>query len=294
MKLATRRFPLMDYINLTKPFIIVMLLVTASGGMFVAAKGVPSWQTMLVVLLGGGMTAGGASAINHYLDRDIDARMERTHKRPLVRQTIPDIHAIILGIALNLVGFVLLYLGANLLSGLLAIGASLFYILVYTGWLKRSTTQNIVIGGAAGAMPPLIGVAAVTGGIDLSAFYLFAIIFFWTPPHFWALALILKEDYQAAGVPMLPVVHGEKATCWNILLYSLALFGIILLFFSGTPRGLIYLAAGVVLSVLFIQYAVKLLLNPSSISLARQVYKYSLLYLAALFGALMLDAVVPL
>lgn len=244
-------------------------------------------------MAGGALTAGGAGALNHYLDRDIDARMRRTHRRPLVRRSLPEKHAVILGLALNLAGFAVLYIGANLLSALLALGASLFYIVVYTGWLKRSTAQNIVIGGAAGAMPPLIGIAAVNGRIDLSALYLFTIVFFWTPPHFWSLSLILKEDYKRAHVPMLPVVHGEKITCWNILLYSLALLAVTILFFSSTPRGLIYLTASVMLGALFIWYAVRLLLKPSP-SKARQIYIYSLVYLAALFGAIMLDTVVLL
>ena len=282
-----------DYMALTKPPIVALLLLTALGGMFLSAQGLPPWEVVWVVLVGGGMTAAGANAINHYMDRDIDLIMPRTSKRPLPRGIIPPSNALLLGISLNIAGFALLALGANLLSALLALGASLFYILVYTGWLKRSTPQNIVIGGAAGAMPPLVAAAAVTGTIPLSAFYLFVIIFLWTPPHFWALALLLKDDYSLARIPMLPVVQGEKATCWNILLYTFALAAISLLFLTTGDVGLIYLLSAVTLSALFIYYALRLLRSPGR-AMALQTYKFSLLYLAALFLAVIVDSVVAL
>ncbi len=207
-----------DYLTLTKPPIIILLLITAVGGMFLAAEGIPSLQTLALVCVGGALGAGGANAINHCLDQDIDALMSRTSRRPVASNRIPPMSALAFGIALNIGAFFVLAYWVNLLSASLTLAATLFYVLVYTGWLKRNTPQNLVIGGAAGSIPPMVGWAAVTGGLDLSALYLFSIIFFWTPPHFWALALLIQKDYRAAGVPMLPVVVGEERTTQNILM----------------------------------------------------------------------------
>ncbi len=210
---------LRDYVALTKPRIIVLLLVTALGGMFLASQGAPEASLILLVLGGGALASGGANAMNHALERDIDGRMDRTRGRPVATGRIDANQALAFGIALNLLAFTLLSTMVNPLSAALTLSATLFYVLVYTKILKRTTPQNIVIGGAAGAIPPMVGWTAVTGQIDLPALYLFAIIFFWTPPHFWALSLILKDDYARAGVPMLPVVAGVDKTKTSILLY---------------------------------------------------------------------------
>ena len=284
------RSVLSDYVSLTKPRIMVMLLVTALGGMILAAEGIPSVGLVLTVLVGGALASGGASALNHWLDQDIDQKMSRTHGRPVASLRVPTGHAIAFGLVLTALAFLVLWLGANLLSGLLAMGGTVLYVLVYTQWLKRSTTQNIVIGGAAGAMPPLVGWAAVMGGLDVPAFYLFALIFFWTPPHFWALALLIRDDYAAAGVPMLPVVEGEATARRAILLYTLLLLPLTVLFFLVTSiLGLLYLGGGLLLGVGFVFYALRLLQRQERVFAAR-VYRYSLLYLALLFAVIMVDA----
>ena len=282
-----------DYATLAKPKIIILLLITALGGMFLAAQGVPPPGTALLVLFAGSLGAGGANAINHYLDSDIDARMNRTRQRPLPGHRIPSKHALWMGIGLNLVAFVVLALWVNLLSALLVLGATLFYVLVYTAWLKRTWTQNIVIGGAAGAVPPVVGWAAITGGLDLPALYLFAIIFFWTPPHFWALSLLLKNDYAKAGVPMLPVVAGERATAKAILMHSLILVAISLIFVTAQAVNLIYALSAAMLGAILLFYAARLLRDQTKRA-AKHLYLYSLLYLALLFTAVMVDSSVNL
>jgi len=245
---------------------------------------------LVSVLAGGALASGGASALNHFLDQDVDQRMERTRNRPVASLRVPPAHALAFGLALNALAFAILWAGANLLAALLALGGSIFYILVYTGWLKRSTTQNIVIGGAAGAVPPLVGWAAVTGGLDLPALYLFAIIFYWTPPHFWALALLIRQDYAAARIPMLPVVEGEEWTRWAILLYTLILGAITILLYGTTQSlGLLYLGGAVLLGGVFVAYAVQLLRQANQ-ALAARLYRYSLLYLALLFLVIMVDS----
>ncbi len=282
-----------DYATLAKPKIIILLLITALGGMFLAAQGVPPPGTALLVLFAGSLGAGGANAINHYLDSDIDARMNRTRQRPLPGHRIPSKHALWMGIGLNLVAFVVLALWVNLLSALLVLGATLFYVLVYTAWLKRTWTQNIVIGGAAGAVPPVVGWAAITGGLDLPALYLFAIIFFWTPPHFWALSLLLKNDYAKAGVPMLPVVAGERATAKAILMHSLILVAISLIFVTAQAVNLIYALSAAMLGAVLLFYAARLFRDQTKRA-AKHLYLYSLLYLALLFTAVMVDSSVNL
>ena len=198
-----------DFLALTKPKIISLLLVTAAGGMFLAEQGVPSLTLLALVWVGGALASGGANAVNHFLDRDIDRDMRRTQGRPVAGDRVAPRYALAFGVALNVISFALLAVLVNLLAAGLTIIASLFYVFVYTMWLKRTTPNNIVIGGAAGAIPPMVGWAAVTGSLDLPAVYLFAIIFFWTPPHFWALSLLIQTDYQRAGVPMLPVVSSR-------------------------------------------------------------------------------------
>lgn len=279
-----------DYVALTKPPIISLLLVTAIGGMFLAARGVPDLLTLLLVCVGGALGAGGANAINHYLDQDIDALMSRTAQRPVPGRRVRPLVALAFGIALNVAAFGVLFYWVNLLAASLTLAATLFYVLVYTGWLKRSTPQNIVIGGAAGSIPPVVGWVAVTGSFDLPALYLFAIIFFWTPPHFWALSLLIQRDYERAGVPMLPVVAGEQKTVENIFAYSLVLVALTLVFAATGAVGGVYLGAASVLGAVFAWAAWKLMRGHTR-QKARNLYLYSLLYLALLFGAMMADGV---
>ena len=280
-----------DLIALTKPPIIALLLVTALGAMFLAAGGAPPIGPTLAVLVGGSLGAGGANALNHYFDRDIDEVMQRTRRRPLPSHRVSPEDAFAFGVALVIAAFAVLALFANLLSGVLVLAAATFYVVVYTLWLKRTTTQNVVIGGAAGCVPPLVGWAAVTGDLSLPAYVLFAIVFFWTPAHFWALATLIRDDYERAGVPMLPVVYGERATGWAILLYAVATVALTLLLFVTRAAGGFYLVAAVVLGAIFIVYATQYLLDAARSS-ARRVYLYSILYLAGLFVAMIVDATV--
>jgi protoheme IX farnesyltransferase len=280
-----------DMVALTKPAIMSLLLLTAVGAMFLAARGVPPFSLLAATIVGGAAASGGASALNHYFDRDIDELMRRTRRRPLPAHRVPDEWAVGLGIVLNIIAFAVLALFANVLAAVLATCGTLFYILVYTLWLKRSTVQNIVIGGAAGAIPPLVGWAAVTGSLDLEAWLLFAIIFFWTPAHFWALALLITDDYKRAGIPMLPVVRGEEATTWGIFTYALSLVPLSLLLFVGGGLGPLYLVAAIGLGLVFVGWAVRLMRAAAARrrAIARGLYLYSLLYLALLFVAIMVD-----
>ena len=291
---------LADYLTLTKPPIISLLLVTAIGGMFLASRhaggsGIPDVWTLLLVCVGGALGAGGANAINHYMDQDIDSLMSRTASRPVAGLRVRPLAALAFGIALNVVAFGVLTYWVNLLAAGLTLAATLFYVLVYTGWLKRSTPQNIVIGGAAGSIPPVVGWVAVTGAFDLPALYLFTIIFFWTPPHFWALSLLIKGDYERAGVPMLPVVAGEERTVGSIFVYSLVLVALTLVFVATGAVGLVYLVAAAVLGAVFVWGAWRLRQQPPLDQprrpRARNLYLYSLLYLALLYGAMMADGV---
>ena len=286
---ATSQTLIRDYIALTKPRIILMLLLTALGGMFLAAQGTPQTLVMLTVLLAGALASGGANALNQWLDRDIDGDMVRTRQRPMVVGRIPPNHAVVFGIGLNVAAFVLLAALVNPLSAALTVGATLFYIFVYTKGLKRTSAQNIVIGGAAGAIPPVVGWVAVTGSIGLPAIYLFAIIFFWTPPHFWALALLLKDDYARAKIPMLPVVAGVRETKKSILLYTVLMLALTTMFYTTGAVGLVYLSASTVLGTVFIYYAWRLWRRPY-IEGAKPLYLYSLLYLALLFLAIVIDS----
>jgi len=281
-----------DMVALTKPAIMSLLLLTAIGAMFLAARGVPPFSLLAATIVGGAAASGGASALNHYFDRDIDEVMRRTRRRPLPSHRVPDEWAVGLGIVLNIIAFAVLALFANVLAAALAVAGTLFYILVYTLWLKRSTVQNIVIGGAAGAIPPLVGWAAVTGSLDLEAWLLFAIIFFWTPAHFWALALLISDDYKRAGIPMLPVVRGEEATTWGIFTYALSLVPLSLLLFLGGGLGPLYLVVAVGLGLVFVGWAVRLIRAAAARrrAVARGLYVYSLLYLALLFVVIMVDS----
>jgi len=285
-----------DAIALTKPAITSLLLLTALGGMFLAERGVPPFGVLIAVLVGGACASGGAFALNHYFDRDIDELMRRTRQRPLPARRVPARLAIGLGLALNAVAFVVLWVGANALAAVLALSGTVFYIAVYTLWLKRTTAQNIVIGGAAGAIPPLVGWAAVMGSLDLPAWLLFAIVFFWTPAHFWALALLIRDDYERAMVPMLPVVRGDRATTWAILQYAASLIPITILLFVVRATGILYLVAAVALGAVFVWYGVRLVRAAElrRRAIARGAYLYSLLYLALLFVAIMVDSTVRL
>ena len=293
---AGARDTLRDVVSLTKPAIMSLLLLTAVGGAFLAAQGVPPVLPLIATVIGGALASGGASSLNHYFDRDIDERMRRTRRRPLVARRIPNALAIGVGITFNIAAFVVLLAWANLLAAVLALSGTVFYIAVYTLWLKRTTTHNIVIGGAAGAIPPLVGWAAVAGSLDLAAWLLFAIVFFWTPAHFWALAILIKDDYERAGVPMLPVVRGDVATTWGILWYSLSLIPLSVLVFLIGAAGPLYLGSALTLGVIFVAFAVRLLRGTElrRRALARGLYLYSLLYLALLFTAIVVDSAIPI
>jgi heme o synthase len=278
-----------DYLTLTKPRIMTLLLLTGAAGMFVGAQGVPPLGLFAVTMLGLALACGGASALNHVLDRDIDKLMgSRTEKRPVATGRVSPEQALEFGILLSAISFALLASAVNVLTAVLALVGNLFYVLVYTRWLKRSTPQNIVIGGAAGAVPPLVGYAAATGSLALPALWLFLIVFLWTPPHFWALALMIKDAYAAAGVPMLPVVRGERETARQIVLYSIAMVAFTVV--VGLWLGPLYTVAAIVLGAVFVALAV-LLRRDLSRTRAQVLFHYSLLYLALLFTAAALDPV---
>ena len=280
-----------DYIALTKPRITVLLLITAVGSMFLAAEGRPDPLVVTLVVVSGYLAAGGANALNHGAERDIDQRMVRTSARPVAGGRVSKRQAYSFGILLNLGAFVILAGFVNVLSGLLAVTGTLIYLFVYTKGLKRTTPQNIVIGGAAGAVPPLVGWAAVTGTVELPAVYLFAIIFLWTPPHFWALALLIKDDYARAGIPMLPVVATLAETKRQILIYTVVLVVLSATFVTTGAVGWIYLVGAVGLGAWFIVLAVRLARGEGTEG-ARALYLFSLLYLALLFGAVAADSLV--
>jgi heme o synthase len=277
---------LSDYAALTKPKVQSLLLFTTVTTMLVA--GDPSVELIVLTCLGGYLSAGGAGAVNHWYDRDVDARMARTADRPVASGRVSPRAALIFGCTLSALSFVLLSLTVNVLAATLALSGFVGYTLMYTVWLKRRTWQNIVWGGAAGAVPPLVGWAAVTGGLDGTALYLFAIVFFWTPPHFWALSLLMKEEYAKVGIPMLPVVRGEKETRRQILLYTLLLYAVTQLPFCAGGFGVTYLAASLVLGAAFIAGAVMLQRRADRRS-ALRLYLFSLAYLALLFGAMVAD-----
>ena len=281
---------LRDYIALTKPRIISLLLLTTVATMFVADPTGPAFSTILLTVLGGYLAAGGAGAINHYIDRNRDARMVRTSSRPLVSGRISPIHGLIFGIVLGAASFLLLWLAVNPLSAVLAMVGLLGYVFLYTLWLKPLTPQNIVIGGSAGAVPPLVGWAAASGGLTWEALWPFAIIFFWTPPHFWALSLMIKDDYARTGVPMLPVVKGEAETRRQILIYTLVMVAVTIGPWISGLLGTFYLVSAVILGGAFIALSLVLYRHPTP-AITLRTYLYSLSYLALLFIAMAIDAV---
>jgi heme o synthase len=275
-----------DYFEMTKPKVQSLLLFTTVTTMYVA--GDPSLGLVALTCLGGALSAGGAGAINHAFDRDLDRMMKRTADRPVASGRVSPRAAIVFGALLGCASFALLALTVNPLAAVLAMSGLLGYVLVYTLWLKRSTPQNIVIGGAAGAVPPLVAWAAATGGLEGTPLYLFAIVFFWTPPHFWSLSLLMKDDYARAGVPMMPVVRGEAETRRQILLYTVLLYAVSQLPFCAGAFGAVYLAGSVTLGAVFIAGAVRLLRRPGRRT-ALRLYLYSLAYLALLFGVMVAD-----
>src|SRR5438477_1989398 len=270
-----------DYVSLLKLRIVVLLDATAVAVMIPAAHGHPSLLAVMAVLVGGTLASGGAHAINCWFDRDIDAEMSRTRRRPIPGGRIPASHALVMGIALNVLAFGVLWAWANLLAASLALAGALIYVFVYTVWLKRSTPHNIVIGGAAGAIPPLVGWAAATGTVDLTALAFFGVVFFWTPPHFWALAQMIKSDYARANIPMLPVVAGERSAKRQSVGYALAtLLVSVVPFFTGAA-GSVYLAGATVLGVGLLTMAV---LDLGGRRWTRRLFGYTIVYVAALFG----------
>ena len=278
-----------SYFALTKPRIIELLLITTVPSMVLAAGRWPGLLPVLATLIGGSLSAGGANALNNYVDRDIDQVMKRTRSRPLARHEVPPSNALVFGIALGIAGFAWLWVTTNLLAAAIATTALLFYVFVYTMRLKRTTTQNIVIGGAAGAAPTLVGWAAVTGSLALPAWVLFLVVFYWTPPHFWALAIRYRDDYEKAGVPMLPVVVGVEATTRKMLLYTGLMVAISLLLVPVAGMRWIYLVAAIVLGAWFLWDTWRVYRRPED---AMRLFTTSTVYLSALFGAVMLDVLV--
>jgi protoheme IX farnesyltransferase len=284
-----RRSVVAAYVALTKPRIIELLLITTVPTMIVAAKGWPSGWLVLATLFGGSLAAGGANAINMVVDRDIDRVMRRTMGRPLVTGEVSPQGAVRFAVALEVVAFVELWLAVNLLSAVLALSAMLFYVFVYTLWLKRTSAQNIVIGGAAGAVPTLVGWAAVTGHLALAPLVLFGIIFLWTPPHFWALAMRYREDYATAQVPMLPVVASFERTARQILAYTVALYMATLVFGAVAGMGPLYMASAIALGAVFLSYALRLQ-REGGAARAMKLFGWSITYVTLLFGAMAADA----
>ncbi|MEH2393799.1 MAG: heme o synthase [Nostoc sp.] len=280
-----------SYYQLTKPRIIPLLLITTAGSMWIAAKGEVDPLLLLVTLTGGTMAAASAQTINCVYDRDIDYDMERTRHRPMPSGKVQPRDALIFAIALATISFTLLAVFANLLAALLAFSGIVFYILVYTHWLKRHSTQNIVIGGAAGAIPALVGWAAVTGTLSWSAWLIFAIVFLWTPPHFWALALMIKDDYAKVGIPMLPVIEGTTATVRQIWYYTLlTVIATVLLIYPLGASGIVYAAIALILGGLFIHKSWRLLQNPEDRTVARELFLYSISYMMLLCLGMVVDS----
>lgn len=277
-----------SYINLMKPHVTILLLGTTAAAMAIAKGSLPSWQLTLATLLGGALAAGSANCINCYIDRDIDQIMGRTQRRSLPSGRVQPTQALIFGISLGVASFLILTLFVNLLSACLATSAILFYVFIYTLWLKRSSAQNIVIGGAAGAVPVLVGWAAATNSLSLSAIWLFAIIFYWTPPHFWALSLLIQKDYEKASIPMLPVVMGEAETRKQIFLYSLLLLGVTLIMFGMHTMGYFYLISALILGGILLYLSVRLLQDKTK-RYAKTIFWYSNCYLALIFAVMVLD-----
>ena len=285
------RAGLAGYIALTKPRIIELLLVTTVPTMFVAERGVPSVWLMVATVVGGTLAAGGANAINMVIDLDIDRVMERTRGRPLVTGAVGSTGAMVFAVSLEVVAFAWLVATVNLLSAVLAVSATIFYVFVYSMWLKRTSTINIVVGGAAGAVPVLVGWSAVTGSLDWPPVVLFLVVFYWTPPHFWALAIRYRDDYAAAGVPMLPVVSGPRATAHRIVLYTAILVVVTVVFSPVAEMGAVYLVAALVLGAVFIALALAVRADPDE-RRAMRLFHYSITYVTLLFGAMVVDVLV--
>lgn len=280
-----------SYYLLTKPRIIPLLLITTAASMFMAGKGTVDPLLLIMTLLGGTLAAASAQTFNCVYDQDIDYEMKRTRKRPIPSGKVSSNHAIIFGITLAILSFSILAIFVNLLSALLAMSGIIFYMLIYTHWLKRHTSQNIVIGGAAGAIPPLVGWAAVTGDLNWSAWALFILIFLWTPPHFWALALMISDDYAEVGVPMLPVVEGTQSTVKQIWIYTLITVTFSFIFiYPLHSAGFIYFSIALILGLTFTHKAWQLLQQPESKDSAKSMFKYSILYLMLLSSAIVLDS----
>ncbi|MBN3949215.1 MAG: protoheme IX farnesyltransferase [Nostoc sp. NMS7] len=280
-----------SYYQLTKPRIIPLLLITTAGSMWIAAKGEVDFLLLLVTLTGGTLAAASAQTINCVYDRDIDYDMERTRHRPIPSGKVQPRDALIFAIALATISFTLLAVFANLLAALLAFSGIVFYILVYTHWLKRHTTQNIVVGGAAGAIPALVGWAAVTGTLSWSAWLIFAIVFLWTPPHFWALALMIRDDYAKVGIPMLPVIEGDTATVKQIWYYTLlTVVATGLLVYPLGASGILYAAIALILGGLFIYKSWRLLQNPEDRTVAKELFLYSISYMMLLCLGMVVDS----
>ena len=293
----TARATIRDYFILTKPKVISLLLLTTAGAMFIAARGMPNWLVLLGTLIGGYMSAGAAGVYNMVYDADIDVNMKRTAKRPLVKGPVTPRNALIFAIALTVLSFVVIALTSNVLAALLSWAGIAFYVLIYTMWLKRSTWQNIVIGGAAGAIPPLVGWAAVTGDLSLLAWILFAVVFVWTPVHFWALALMVKKDYANVGVPMAPAIIGERATIMQMIFYTVLTVVLTILPFFLHEFSIVYFVAALALNVMLaVRMARVFFVMRSGQSVDRvtalPLYKYSMSYLALLFLAMALDRVI--
>ncbi|HCI81897.1 MAG TPA: protoheme IX farnesyltransferase [Ktedonobacter sp.] len=279
-----------NYINLIKPHVTVLLLGVTAAAMTIAKGQFPSLGLLLATLLGGAMAAGSANCINCYIDRDIDQLMGRTQRRSIPAGRVDPTHALIFGAILGVGSFLVLYFLVNLLSALLACSAILFYVFVYTLGLKRNTAQNIVIGGAAGAVPVLVGWAAVTNSVTLSAIWLFAIIYYWTPPHFWALSLLIQKDYEKAHVPMLPVMMGEQETRKQIFLYTLLLIAVTLVLFATHVMGYIYLVSSIILGGILLYMTIRLLRDKTK-HWAKTIFWYSNCYLAAIFAVMVVDRI---
>src|SRR3954469_5456159 len=283
----TRPSLIRDLVMLTKPRIISLLLVTTVAPMFVAGN--PGWLLVLIVLVGGYLMAGGANAVNMYLDSDIDTQMSRAKLRPIPSGRMGPRAVLAFGVSLATAATFLLARFTNVLTAVLALGGFYFYVFVYTRWLKRTTPQNIVIGGAAGAFSPLVGWASMTGSLDLTALYLFLIVFYWTPPHFWALALLKQRDYGRAGIPMAPLVWGERETMRQMMWYNVILIALTLLPVAFGAFGIIYFISALVLGLILLAGVIRVLTAKDWTKPAWQVYKFSLLYLALLFLAMVID-----
>jgi protoheme IX farnesyltransferase len=277
-----------QYLELTKPRVVALIVFTAIIGMFLATPALPPWETVVLASIGIWLAAGSAAAINHLLDRERDAVMARTAARPLVTGELSPRQVLVFALALGAASMVLLAAFVNVLTAALTFASLIGYAVIYTVYLKRATPQNIVIGGAAGAAPPVLGWAAVTGEVHPYALLLFLIIFIWTPPHFWALAIFRRDDYSRAQVPMLPVTHGVEYTRWHVLYYTVLLLVVSLLPFVTGMTGLVYAAGALVLGIGFLWYAIRLL-NPPSERFAMDVFNYSIIYLMALFAFLLVD-----